>query len=268
MAARSTSVLTESPPPSYRSRPSTPTGFGDEEAAFSADTSSSSLGTLAESSRPTYFPRNRNYDSLFRNPQLPMKAVKYRFRQVSMNAMTLVSEIGPMYHISVGFNCFIPSAFVTTIREGGSENGTFIADFQTGVIRDSSEVVCIRGQERYIASVFKDVSLSWKQKGRGLSKLVHWRFDEISLYRPIQDLYWDVSPNSNLKLCYMSNEVPRTKATLLARFESCGRLRNGRDYLTTLEVTPEGHREGVLDHILVSALILERLWLTPDAGKR
>ncbi|KAF9254838.1 hypothetical protein L218DRAFT_1009260 [Marasmius fiardii PR-910] len=267
MATRPISILSESAPPSYRSRPSSPTNLRDEETVLYSgiNSSSSSLGRLSgPSSIPVTLSWDRDNDSVFRDfsnsreASLPTNNVKYRFKQASMNAMTLVSDAGPLYHISVASNCFIPSAFSPPYAKETLKTGSSSRIF----IRDSyvPEVVCIHGKEHFIASVMKDVSLSWKQKRNGLFKLGHWQFGDTNFY-------WDISPQSALKLCYTSPIVPRTKATLLARFESNGRF-NGGDYLTTLEVTPDGHKGGLLEHILVSALILERLWLTPDSGKK
>ncbi|KAL0578031.1 para-aminobenzoate synthase, (PABA) [Marasmius crinis-equi] len=229
----------------YESRPASPT-----EQLQSATTSSTSVSDAASQAlpaipEPVTLTWDPDSDSTSRNPpesHSSTENIEYKFTQVSMNAMAM--EAPPpvatrMFHISVESNCFIPSAFVTTIREGGTENGTFLASFQTGVVQNTNVPELKLGIDHLAPK--------------------HWQFESINLY-------WDVQISSSKikrKLCYDSPKFPRTKATLLAEFKSTDGLQGqGSDYPATLEVTREGHQEGLLEHILVSALISERLELS------
>lgn len=40
------------------------------------------------------------------------------------------SHAHPLYHISVDQHCFHPGSYITTIRRGDSESGTFVGDFE------------------------------------------------------------------------------------------------------------------------------------------
>ncbi|KAF8878865.1 hypothetical protein BD779DRAFT_1174828 [Infundibulicybe gibba] len=56
--------------------------------------------------------------------RVPTVPVSYAFVPVSLNAMILIPppdapDTRPVYHISTGHNCFIPSSYITTIRRGG-----------------------------------------------------------------------------------------------------------------------------------------------------
>ncbi|KAL0565921.1 hypothetical protein V5O48_016095 [Marasmius crinis-equi] len=259
-------------PPSYESRPSSPTEQEQNATASStlacSNAPSQALPPLPESKALTWDP---NSDPTFRDQLeshlVPIANVKYSFTQVSMNAMAMVTPspgTTSKFHISVESNCFIPSASITTIREGGTGDGSFLASFQTCVVRDTyvPEFVRMRGQERTISRVFRRTTLNaskWIDRFKEEPMISeHWQFGET-------DLYWDVGlfRGKKRKLCYDSPEVPRTKATLLAEFKSSSGVRGwGSDYLATLEVTREGHQNGLLEDILVSALILERLELS------
>ncbi|KAF9254835.1 hypothetical protein L218DRAFT_1082152 [Marasmius fiardii PR-910] len=289
MAERSYSMKSELPP-SYESIPPTPISpMDDRITSFSFSTASSepssspvlrisnfeTASSPASSRswepeyehRPTTSSWEPDYNPDFPNgrrlnphrSRLTLCNVKYGFRQVSMNAMVLTSESGPKYHISVSSNCFVPSAFITSIREGGSENGASIADFQMGIIRNTQvpEMVSIRGKQYSLTSIVKDMTKSWRRNES--FKLEQWKFGNANFF-------WDISSQSGLKLCYASAEIPRTNGILLATFEcGDGMSRTGSDYLATLEVTPDGQKADLLEHILVSVLIMERIRLTPSA---
>ena len=63
----------------------------------------------------------------------PREPVTYRFSQCSPYALVLVNDDGtaqPRYHISVGLNVWMPTAFTTTIREGGSNHGRLVAQLE------------------------------------------------------------------------------------------------------------------------------------------
>ncbi|KAL0565922.1 hypothetical protein V5O48_016096 [Marasmius crinis-equi] len=189
------------------------------------------------------------------HPTAATTNVKYSFTQVSATAMTLVSQPDHKFHISVESNCFLPSASCTIIREGGTEDGDVVAEFLLGSF-PPDVTVCIRGRERLLSSILKYVKLA---QYAPYYRIAHWQFGDVNLYWYVD--HWASSQKKLALQCHDAAKVPRTKAALLAEFKTSNGARRGRDYLATLEVTPEGHREGLLDHILVSALILGRLIL-------
>ena len=63
----------------------------------------------------------------------PRVPATYTFAQSSPLALVLMSDDAPSqprYHISVSLNVWMPTAFTTTIREGGSDHGKLVAQLE------------------------------------------------------------------------------------------------------------------------------------------
>jgi hypothetical protein len=65
----------------------------------------------------------------------PTDVVVYTFSPHGFNSMFIlppydVADTRPLYHISISFNPFIPTAGVTTVHRGANDMGEFVADFE------------------------------------------------------------------------------------------------------------------------------------------
>ncbi|KAK1233955.1 hypothetical protein PQX77_002853, partial [Marasmius sp. AFHP31] len=113
---------------------------------------------------------------------MPNDSTMYTFSQVSSSAMVLsppasLASLGPLYHITVAPGLFNGSATITTIREGGSETGEFVGDFQTAVAGTQPGTVCIRGKEKHIIKVLSGVPTSVARLAIGCPlELGRWKF--------------------------------------------------------------------------------------------
>ena len=57
------------------------------------------------------------------------------FSQLSFNSMLLLppadaEDTRPLFHISVIMNCFSPGSYITVIRQGCSEQGAYVGEFE------------------------------------------------------------------------------------------------------------------------------------------
>ncbi|KAJ8082626.1 hypothetical protein PM082_008481 [Marasmius tenuissimus] len=200
-------------------------------------------------------------------PGMPSNSIMYTFSQVSPTTMillppaTLLGCLGSLYHITVAPSLFTGSATVTSIREGGSERGVFVADFQTAVtgyqVTKQPGTVCIRGTELDITQVLSGVPESVDRLAKKCPlELGHWKFAAT-------ELVWEYSNDTESKArtnsCY---SVIADHRILCAKFKPPhGAARHGRRGTAILDVTRQGHR--ILEQILVSALMIERIVTTP-----
>ncbi|KAK1229412.1 para-aminobenzoate synthase, (PABA) [Marasmius sp. AFHP31] len=208
-------------------------------------------------------------------PGMPSDSTMYTFSQVSPTAMillppaSLLGSLGSLYHITVAPSLFTGSATVTSIREGGSERGVFVADFQTVVtgfkVTKQPGTVCIRGNELDITQVLSGVPESVDRLAKkGPLELGRWKFADTEL---VWEYSNDTQSTARTNSCYL---VIDNQRTLCAKFKPPhGAARHGRKGTAILDVTRQGHR--ILEQILVSALMIERIVTTPvipDARKR
>jgi len=180
--------------------------------------------------------------------------ITYIFAPVehSFNSMVVQSQNAmiPLYYIFVRMNCFIPSSHITTIRRGDTEYGEEVGHFEMGVSIRKPTVV-INDTEKIVDTVLT-------RGGSRMARTWQWRFSSDQS----KHLSWTF--DSPIKYCYLGTKTIDDRATKLAAFTPppLTPRADGRPSPTaTLKVFPAGHR--LFDHILISALILERRRLTP-----
>ncbi|KJA27921.1 hypothetical protein HYPSUDRAFT_34151 [Hypholoma sublateritium FD-334 SS-4] len=143
------------------------------------------------------------------------------------------------YHVSIRMNCFMPSSYITTIHLGTDELGQKLGLFEMGMIAAPSSVR-IGGVTNNTAIALTQSGIwgSWFWHPARISEKYHlrWEFDK----RPCI-----------CRAAYGSKAI-------LARFTPAVSL---EDALAELEVMPNGRE--LMDHILLSLLIIERKRLTP-----
>ncbi|KAK7444290.1 hypothetical protein VKT23_015301 [Stygiomarasmius scandens] len=163
-------------------------------------------------------------------------------------------------------NPVIPLSYVTTVRQGGTENGAFVGEFEMGFLgRTHSSlyewVTFDRRNHVELSRVLQAVKKTSDGKKtfkfeNPWKKALKWTYHD-------QTFYWFYESSFALRrVCYATAEMPQDKAKVYARFTPRTKRTNGIITMETLEVTPEGH--DFLDQIFVSLLILERQRLTPD----
>ncbi|KAJ8082625.1 hypothetical protein PM082_008480 [Marasmius tenuissimus] len=209
-------------------------------------------------------------------PGMPSDSIMYTFSQVSSTAMILLPPasllgcLGSLYHITVAPSLFTGSATVTSIREGGSDTGVFVADFQTAVtgykVTKQPGTVCIRGNELDLTQVLSGVPESVDRLAKkGPLELGRWKFADTEL---VWEYSNDTGSSARTNSCHLV--IDNHHCTLCAKFKPPHRAaRHGRKGTAILDVTRQGHQ--ILEQILVSALLIERIVTTPvipDARKR
>ncbi|CAL1698874.1 unnamed protein product [Somion occarium] len=180
--------------------------------------------------------------------------ITYKFVTQSFNSMLLKYEPAdlPLYHISTYMNCFIPSSYITVIRRGDSEAGDFVGQFEMGISVKKSTIM-IGGKEKVT-----DAVLSKNQHKAVRTWLWRWHNDENT------HLSWTY--DSPVKYCYRRAKPGSPEPPLLASYTPPPLVpRDGRPSpAPSLKVYPDG--QPLFDHILVSALVIERKRLTPSSA--
>ncbi|KAK7685466.1 hypothetical protein QCA50_011330 [Cerrena zonata] len=179
--------------------------------------------------------------------------VSYKFITQSFNSMILVYEPAnlPLYHISTHVNCFIPSSYITIVRRGDSESGRLVGQFEMGISVKKSTVL-IDGREKVTDAVLM------KSKFKSIHYwLWRWHSDEG------MQLRW--SYDSPVKYCFRRDDSTSDPPVLASYTPPPLVLRDARPSpMPILKVYPEG--QPFIDHILLSALIIERKRLTPSSA--
>ncbi|KAK2461547.1 hypothetical protein APHAL10511_006010 [Amanita phalloides] len=168
------------------------------------------------------------------------------------NSMTLASPSyveGPHapYWICVNMNCFTPSSYITSIKRGAAD-GEMVGDFELGIAAMKKPTICIRGNEYPLNDVIESN---------------HKLFRNCWMYKVQEvELFWDENSSNGSISCFSSKD--KTVTNLLAKFLPPSHLRKQArpQEHTRLEVTPNGH--DVLDDVVMSALIIERIRTTPS----
>ncbi|KXN91273.1 hypothetical protein AN958_01408 [Leucoagaricus sp. SymC.cos] len=182
---------------------------------------------------------------------VPNKTVKYQFSNLGPNCMLLspTSEypnMGPMYHIAVSMNCFVPYSYITTMTRGCTADGEVVGDFEQGELVDTSvrkPIVNFRGRGYPMDKLMSRSKMKWtwlhplEEMALGKSfftwDCTHWR---------------DTTPVFSLRgspFTLLASFTPQTP------FRQCGQPNQP----STLEVTPEGHK--YFDELILSLLIVE-----------
>ncbi|GJE97770.1 hypothetical protein PsYK624_139910 [Phanerochaete sordida] len=144
------------------------------------------------------------------------------------------TEASALYHISVGVNVWMPSMTVTTVRRGSSEAGPIVASLELGISSTPATVA--------IGQVCRPLNEVFFRKSTASSSRLYFVGDGRAIK-------WKMGPKSWQAHC---------GPTLLATFFPTPPRK--------LKVEPAGHQ--LLDHLMVSLIILMREHLTPLAGMR
>ncbi|KAK1229413.1 hypothetical protein PQX77_007533 [Marasmius sp. AFHP31] len=204
-------------------------------------------------------------------PGMPSDSIMYTFSPVSSKAMVLLppaslGSLGPLYHISVAPSLFTGSAAITTIREGGSKTGDFVADFQSTTASSDdydsgkhwqSGTVCIRGKELLGRWRFTQARLDWDYDWEQLNVNTVERIYTVTPFTHQIPMFLTKQGAQ----CYHVAAIGISHRTLYAKFKPPNSAaRHGPQGVAFLDVTQQGHH--LLEQILVSVLILERLVTT------
>ncbi|KAH9917137.1 uncharacterized protein BXZ73DRAFT_80894 [Epithele typhae] len=193
-----------------------------------------------ESSAPPSLPPNY---VLTVRPSVPRI---YTFSSWSHDSMFLLPPrdadrtLTPVYNISVALNLnpFAPLSYVTTIRRGMDDDGEVVGEFELAVMHKRA-FVTIGNHSSRMSSVLKQDSRS----GRNFL----WRYGDVELLWDTRTTLEDGSP-----ICICSD----ARSNQLASFVPPPLDASPPLPPATLTVFPDGHE--LLDHILISALVVER----------
>ncbi|KAK0506246.1 hypothetical protein EDD18DRAFT_24077 [Armillaria luteobubalina] len=157
-------------------------------------------------------------------------------------ATTSGSEPLPSYTISVSLNLnpFLPISYVTSVHRVGSEDSLFLGEFELA-INHSREILIMGGFSTRISNVLSNIQSSPRHWW--------WGFGNVSLR-------WDcrtaLEDGSFMCICYAADDSRTQLATFIPPpISSSPPLPD-----PVLTVFPDGHQ--CFDHILISALIIER----------
>lgn len=216
-------------------------------------TSSGLSPTLPRPSTETVAPADEPNDSelppSYAESETIFEPVTFIFSQASHNAM-LLSPLSdtpgnlPLFLISVDLNCFNPSANITKIRRGGSEDAPVISTFEMGASSGFS-FVTIRGQRRAFHQVLS--------KAMDYNSKHGWHFDPSN---PLVFIW-----RGEELTCSTTNGVKAKYAPLktLAIFRSQSLYRATGRTTATIEIWPEAYNNrALLTQAITGALILER----------
>ncbi|KAF9458608.1 hypothetical protein BDZ94DRAFT_1173278, partial [Collybia nuda] len=147
---------------------------------------------------------------------------------------------GPLYHVSVSLNVhpLQPPCYTTYIRRGGIELGEAIAQFKFSLDHRWGSLT-MGGETTEISRIMSNVDSSTRH--------FKWDFNNVTMG-------WDCdatrADNSPVWI------VPDTEMTPIASYIPPPDMWNPQPAVLT--VSPDGHKDNLLDHIFVSALIINR----------
>ncbi|KDQ60165.1 hypothetical protein JAAARDRAFT_32542 [Jaapia argillacea MUCL 33604] len=163
------------------------------------------------------------------------------------------------YHISVSMNCFVPGvSYTTIIRRGGSSDGEYVGEIETGNPEHKDKLGTVRvGQIRMWSSkVLKKGHGSHKALVFGWKNVMTWEFADRCT------LLWNCS--DSVKKCYRVTYTGngRETAPLIASLIP-PHVVGDENYIKTttpaiLEINPDTVSQSTFDHVVMSALIMER----------
>ncbi|TFY70288.1 hypothetical protein EVG20_g2722 [Dentipellis fragilis] len=183
----------------------------------------------------------------------------YLFSPASFNSMLLLpssshdtTDTRPLYHISVHMNCLMPSSYITIVRRGASEAGQYVGEFEMGISKDTATVTLER-HRMPIARVISSLYAPLRDQ-----KQYNWKFRDT-------ELLWKVNMRPTYSaVCTMKPKgLDRPELATPAPGKQIGHVDDVEDRLTSLRILPAG--KAFADHIVVSALILERMRLTSSS---
>ncbi|RDX51673.1 hypothetical protein OH76DRAFT_262754 [Lentinus brumalis] len=195
-------------------------------------------------------------------PSRAPTAVVLAFRQLGFNVMIASSiagegegiermRAGAQYHISVHMNCFCPSSFVTVVRRGAAD-GELVGSFEMGISTQRA-TVNMYGVDKHLDTVLS------REGKKAADRIWQWNWGDV----PQHSICWH--RESPVRYCYFMGTDGRPNGPMAAAF-TCSSSIVGPDGMSpqpaSLKVYPHGLR--ALDHIVVSALLVERKRLTPS----
>ncbi|TFK85235.1 hypothetical protein K466DRAFT_552414 [Polyporus arcularius HHB13444] len=195
-------------------------------------------------------------------PSRTPTAVVIAFRQLGFNVMIASSipgagegmqrmRVGAQYHILVHMNCFCPSSFVTVVRRGAAD-GELVGSFEMGISTQRA-TVNMYGVEKHVDTVLS------REGKKAADRIWQWNWGDV----PQHSICWH--RESPVRYCYFMGTDGRPNGPMAAAF-TCSSSIVGPDGMSpqpaSLKVYPHGLR--ALDHIVVSALLVERKRLTPS----
>ncbi|KAA1471959.1 hypothetical protein DENSPDRAFT_838069 [Dentipellis sp. KUC8613] len=192
-------------------------------------------------------------------PQVPSGSATYLFSSASFNTMLLLPsarndavDSRPLFHITVNLNCLMPSSYITVIRRGASESGEYVGEFEMGISKDSSTVV-LGGHRRLVSLVLTTFYSPLRDQ-----KHLRWKMGET-------EFMWKIIMKPSYKAIGTLRQTGTERMPEFAHLvpgRLTGPVDNVEDRLTKIRIMPAGRP--FVDHIIMSALILERIRLTPS----
>ncbi|KAH7908893.1 hypothetical protein BJ138DRAFT_303742 [Hygrophoropsis aurantiaca] len=212
--------------------------------------------------------------SYYERPSQPMT---YTFSEWMSDSMLLMppataDNLSPLYRISakLNLNPLAPLSYITTIQRGGSSSGPVVGSFEyvlfklkmypaaVGLVlklyrislNQKSAIVTLGDSATRLKNVLWSVDPSWIRAKPSLQKLWRWSCGNTNLQWDCRRVLEDGSP---MCVCYdgeLSSDIQ------LASFVPPPIDASPPLPAATLTVFPDGHQR--FDHILMSALILER----------
>ncbi|KAI0659915.1 hypothetical protein C8Q70DRAFT_102798 [Cubamyces menziesii] len=187
------------------------------------------------------------------NKPLPPRptAVLLSFRQQGFNTMVAYHKNAAEYHVAVYMNCFMPSSFVTVIRRA-HEDGEVVSSFEMGISTQRA-TVNMHGTEKFVDAV---LSRTGKKTD---DRIWQWKWDED----PNHMIGWH--REAPVRYCYILDSAGRPSGPMIAAFVVCSSTSNVRQASpqpASITIYPAGQH--IMDHILTSALLVERKRLTPS----
>ncbi|GJE99004.1 hypothetical protein PsYK624_152420 [Phanerochaete sordida] len=171
------------------------------------------------------------------------------------------SDSRPLYHISVELSCFSPASHITVVRRGSSENGLYVGEFQVGGPARLNRVII-----GSVAHMLRRPLLAWDHNpARSELPRLRWNFDGTILrWDPVVTTVQGKSRTFFKCLC--PDPVKKKVLLPIATFNPADPLlaTEGSRPMATLTVEKEGH--SILDHILITALMLQQDTSESPAG--
>ncbi|KAH9933020.1 uncharacterized protein B0H18DRAFT_985167 [Fomitopsis serialis] len=178
----------------------------------------------------------------------PNKPLTYEFMSWNMKSMLLVPPRsvdpgrGALYFISVALNLnpFAPLSYVTSLYRGSDAEGEFIGEFELGITHSRATISIGNHSTRLKNILTSDARFR---------ELFTWRYETV-------ELRWDCRTklDDGSRMCICSDAASHQLASFVPPpLDASPPLPNA-----TLTVFPDGHRHQLFDHIVLSALVVER----------
>ncbi|KAH8101237.1 hypothetical protein BXZ70DRAFT_118304 [Cristinia sonorae] len=244
----------EAPPPGYdeaTADPSPPIQAGPSRLTLPRHGPSA---RHSDSDDPPRTAASRGRDSeppLTQNPT--QAAITYTFSPIDANSMLLLppqtaADSRPLYHISWYEDFFRRGNMVTTVRRGGSADGDFVGMFDLK-----------GGQKKGVVSLgMKRSFVSDACQCNAAGSRAIWRFSTAKLSATSPRYHWERNRTTNTMKCTIGGTTKIIAQSVSAGDDSVQRV---DDYVDRLVIEPNGQTIQVMDEILLSFLVLQRLFV-------